>query len=296
MNVWCNLKFASKTAQECYSASFKGRLLGSLEKSHVIANTPSFTHTWPTDRSYADNQHCTHHTTELNITKVRVKGRICFVAVADRQMQAAITASVLEQESAGIGFGRTQKSAKSFNSGPPFLFPAYFSFCHMTCNISVDVSVKKSSSINRNKKMVKDKKGERSLTSSGYIGQWISSARNKPYLKAYMHDYLDWNCLGQRILVQPASKNHVSSVVEFNLERISDTCHQKCSVQWTAKWFGLISKSLMTLTGLNTFKEQVAVHSQSSQSSPCNWVVEALALRKSVFLASSTIFLQRSPG
>ena len=38
------------------------------------------------------------------------------------------------------------------------------------------------------------------------------------------------------------------------------------------------------------------MHSQSSQSSPCTWVVEALALRKSVFLASSTIFLQRNPG
>ena len=40
----------------------------------------------------------------------------------------------------------------------------------------------------------------------------------------------------------------------------------------------------------------MAAHSQSSQSSPCNWVVEALGLRKSVFLVSSAIFLQRNPG
>jgi len=40
----------------------------------------------------------------------------------------------------------------------------------------------------------------------------------------------------------------------------------------------------------------MAAHSKSSQSFPCNWVVEALALRKSVFLASSAIFLRRNPG
>ena len=40
----------------------------------------------------------------------------------------------------------------------------------------------------------------------------------------------------------------------------------------------------------------MAAHSKSSQSFPCKWVVEALARRKSVFLASSAVFLQRDPG
>ena len=40
----------------------------------------------------------------------------------------------------------------------------------------------------------------------------------------------------------------------------------------------------------------MAAHSRSSQPSPCNWVVEALALRKSVFLTSSAIFQWRNPG
>ena len=39
---------------------------------------------------------------------------------------------------------------------------------------------------------------------------------------------------------------------------------------------------------------QLAAHSQSSQSSPC-WVAETLALRRSVFLASSAVFQRRDP-
>ena len=38
----------------------------------------------------------------------------------------------------------------------------------------------------------------------------------------------------------------------------------------------------------------MAAHSQSSQSSP-RWVVETLALRRSVFLASSAVFQWRDP-
>lgn len=40
----------------------------------------------------------------------------------------------------------------------------------------------------------------------------------------------------------------------------------------------------------------MAAHSRSSQPSPCNWVVEALALGKSVFLTPSAIFQWRNPG
>ena len=38
----------------------------------------------------------------------------------------------------------------------------------------------------------------------------------------------------------------------------------------------------------------MAAHLKSSQSSPC-WVAETLALRRSVFLASSAVFQQRDP-
>ena len=40
----------------------------------------------------------------------------------------------------------------------------------------------------------------------------------------------------------------------------------------------------------------MAAHSKSSQPFSCNLVVEALALRRSVFLASSAVFRQRNPG
>ena len=56
-----------------------------------------------------------------------------------------------------------------------------------------------------------------------------------------------------------------------------------------------VSVSLICLYHMLSFMNrlhQLAAHSQSSQSSPC-WVAETLALRRSVFLASSAVFQRR---
>jgi len=60
-----------------------------------------------------------------------------------------------------------------------------------------------------------------------------------------------------------------------------------------------VSLSLICFNYLLSFLDswhQLAAHSQSSQSLPCHWVAETLALRRSVFLASSAVFRQRDPG
>ena len=60
------------------------------------------------------------------------------------------------------------------------------------------------------------------------------------------------------------------------------------SVNWA-----LFITDIILLSFLNRW-HQLAAHSQSSQSPPC-WVAETLALRRSVFLASSAVFQPRDP-
>ena len=94
------------------------------------------------------------------------------------------------------------------------------------------------------------------------------------------------------------SKNNTNK--KRQLQNLSD---KSCKYSW--KWLNDGSCRFYQYLGNEVYLIYIhfflilvgmAAHSRSSQPSPWNWVVEALALRKSVFVTSSAIFQWRNPG